>query len=157
VIDPYDGKQFSLSGLALTNEAHRMADSPPTGMDGLLLDDKKPLVASGMQIVPSATNHFKKTDNAGVYLEIYAPLLVGAAPPMVGLELKVMDPKTKEQKSTTGFVNMAAAMQPGSPLIPIALRIPIASLAPGSYQVELKAMDSAGNSTNVRSADFEVE
>ena len=58
---------------------------------------------------------------------------------------------------TTGFVNMAAAMQPGSPLIPIALRLPVATLAPGSYQVELKAMDSAGNSTNVRSADFEVE
>jgi hypothetical protein len=42
-------------------------------------------------------------------------------------------------------------------LIPIALRLPVATLAPGSYQVELKAMDSAGNSTNVRSADFEVE
>jgi len=157
VIDPYDGKQFSLSGLALTNEAHRVADSPPTGMDGLLLDDKKPLVASGMQIVPSATNHFKKTDTAGVYLEIYAPLLVGPTPPMIGLELRVVDPKTKEQKSTTGLINMASAMQPGSPLIPIALRLPIASLSPGSYQVELKAQDSAGNATNVRSADFEVE
>ncbi len=73
------------------------------------------------------------------------------------LELRVLDPKTKEQKVTTGLINIAAAMQPGSPLIPVALKIPVASLAPGSYQVELKAMDSAGNSTNVRSADFEVE
>ena len=76
---------------------------------------------------------------------------------MIGLELRVVDPKTKEQKSTTGLINMASAMQPGSPLIPIALRLPIASLSPGSYQVELKAQDSAGNATNVRSADFEVE
>jgi hypothetical protein len=157
MIDPYDGKQFSLSGLALTNEAHRVSDSPPTGMDGLLLDDKKPLVASGMQIVPSATNHFKKTDNAGVYLEVYAPLLVSAAPPKVLLELRVLDPKTKEQKVTTGLINIAAAMQPGSPLIPIALKLPIATLGPGAYEVELKGQDSAGNSTNVRTADFEVE
>ena len=58
---------------------------------------------------------------------------------------------------TTGFIDIAAAVQPGSPLIPIALKLPIATLAPGAYQVELKGQDSAGNSTNVRSADFEVE
>jgi len=52
---------------------------------------------------------------------------------------------------------MATMMQPGSPLIPIALKLPVGDLAPGSYQVELKARDSAGNSTNVRSADFQVE
>ena len=98
VIDPYDGKQFSLSGLALTNEAHRISDSPPLGMDGLLLDDKKPLVASGMQIVPSATNHFKKTDNAGVYLEVYAPLLVGAAPPGWLLNSKLWIPRPKNRR-----------------------------------------------------------
>ncbi|MGB6474614.1 MAG: VWA domain-containing protein [Candidatus Sulfotelmatobacter sp.] len=158
VIDPYDGKQFSLSGLALTNETHRLSEAPPSGLDGLLLDDKKPLVVSGLQIVPSATNHFKKTENVGVYLEVYAPSLLGSSPPkLVGVELRIVDSKTKEQKSTTGLINVAAAVQPGSPLIPLGLRLPIASLSPGSYQVELKGQDSAGNSTSVRSADFEVE
>jgi hypothetical protein len=65
------------------------------------LDDKKPLVVSGMRIVPSATNRFKRTDAAGVYLEIYAPLLVRASPPF-GLELKGVDPKTHEQNDDDG-------------------------------------------------------
>jgi hypothetical protein len=156
VVDPYDGKQFSLSGLALTNEAHRVSDAP-LGMDALLLDDRKPLVVSGVQIVPSATNHFKKTDNAGVYLEIYAPSLLGANPPQVGLELKILDSKTKEQKASIPPESVASMVQPGSPLIPIALRLPIAALTPGTYQVDVRAMDTAGNSTKVRSADFELE
>jgi hypothetical protein len=146
-----------LSGLALTNEAHRIADSPPTGMDGLLLDDKKPLVVSGLQIVPSATNHFKKTDNAGVYAEIYAPALLGATPPQVGLELYIVDPKTKEKKATIGVQNMSSAILPGSPLIPIAIKLPISGLAPGAYEVDVRAMDSAGNSTKIRTADLQVE
>ena len=155
-VDPYDGKQFSLSGLALTNEVHRVSDAP-LGMDALLLDDRKPLVVSGVQIVPSATNHFKKTDNTGVYLEIYAPLLVGANPPQVGLELKILDPKTKEQKASIPLQSVASMVQPGSPLIAIALKLPITTLTPGLYQVDVRAMDTAGNSTKVRSADFELE
>jgi hypothetical protein len=126
-------------------------------MDADLLEDKKPLVVRGMQIVPSATNRFKKTDNTAIYAEVYAPSLVSANPPKVGIELRIVDPKTKEQKMTTGVLSLAAAIEPGSPLIPLGLKLPIASLTPGSYQVELRALDSAGNSTGVRSADFEVE
>ena len=156
VIDPYDGKQFSMSALALSNNLQRVADRP-TGMDADLLEDKKPLVVRGTQIVPSATNHFKKTDNTAIYAEIYAPSLVGTNPPKLGIELKIVDPKTKEQKMTSGVLSLASAIEPGSPLIPVGLKLPIASLTPGSYQVELRALDSAGNSTQVRSADFEVE
>jgi len=157
VIDPYDGKQFSMSGLALTNEAHRISDAPPLGMDGLLLDDKKPLVVSGLQIVPSATNHFKKTDNAGVYAEIYAPAVLGPNPPQVGLEINIVDPKTKEKKASVGVPTLASATLPGSPLIPIAIKLPISGLAPGAYEVDVRALDSAGNSTKIRTADLQVE
>jgi VWFA-related protein len=156
VIDPYDGTQFSLSALALSNDLHRLSDQP-TGIDAELLEDKKPLVVRGMQIVPSATNHFKKTDNTAIYAEVYAPSLVGANPPKLAVELRIVDPKTKEQKMTTGMLSMASEMPPGSPVVPVGLKLPIASLAPGSYQLELQAQDSAGNSTKVRTADFEVE
>jgi hypothetical protein len=126
-------------------------------VDAQLLEDKKPLVVRGMQIVPSATNHFKTTDNAAIYAEVYAPSVLGANPPQVGLEFTIVDLKTNEQKMAVGVQNLASAMQPGSPLIPIGLKLPVASLTPGSYHVKLKGLDSAGNSTGVRSADFEVE
>src|SRR6202008_3312929 len=72
-IDAYDGKQFTLAGVALTNSATRVSDIP-SGLDAQLLEDRTPLVVQGMQIVPSATNRFKKGDNVIMYTEIYEPL-----------------------------------------------------------------------------------
>jgi hypothetical protein len=45
----------------------------------------------------------------------------------------------------------------GDPVIPLGLKLPVASLAPGSYRVDLRAVDSVGNSSKTRTADFEVE
>jgi VWFA-related protein len=153
VVDPYDGKQFSMSGVALSNQFHRVSDLS-TGLDSELLADRTPLVVQGVQVVPSDNNRFKKTDNAAVFVEIYAPLLMGPKPPQVGVELMVVDRKTGEKKVD---VASRAANQPGSAVAPIGLKLPVATLAPGSYRVELRALDSVGNATKARTADFEVE
>ena len=153
VIDPYDGKQLSMSGVALSNEMQRVADLS-TGLDSELLGDRTPLVVQGIQVVPSASNRFKKTDNVAVYAEIYAPLLAGANPPQVGVELTVVDRKTGEKKVD---VASRAANQAGSSVAPVGLKVPVATLASGSYRVELRALDSLGNSAKPRTADFEVE
>jgi VWFA-related protein len=153
VVDPYDGKQFSMSAVALSNEFHKVSDLS-TGLDSELLADRTPLVVQGIQVVPSDNNRFKKTDNAAVFVEIYAPLLMGPKPPQVGVELMVVDRKTGEKKVD---VASRAANQPGSAVAPIGLKLPVATLAPGSYRVELRALDSVGNATKARTADFEVE
>ncbi len=153
VIDPYDGKQFSMSGVALSNEVRRVSDLS-TGLDSELLADRTPLVVQGIQVIPSDSNRFKKTDNAAVYLEVYAPLLTGPNPPQVGVELVVVDRKTGEKKVD---VASRASTQPGSAIAPMGLKLPVASLAPGSYRVELRAVDSLNNVAKPRSADFEVE
>ena len=62
-IGTYTGKQFSLSALALSNEMHRVSEMG-SELDAELLEDKRPLVAQGMQITPSASNRFKTTDSA---------------------------------------------------------------------------------------------
>jgi VWFA-related protein len=153
VIDPYDGKQFSMSGVALSNAMQRVSDAS-TGLDSELLADRTPLVVQGIQVVPSDSNRFKKTDNAAVYVEIYAPLLTGPNPPQVGVELVVVDRKSGEKKVD---VASRATTQPGSALVPMGLKLPVASLAPGSYRVELRAVDSVNNTAKPRSVDFEVE
>jgi VWFA-related protein len=152
-VDSYDGKQFSMSGVALSNQMQRVADLS-TGLDSELLGDRTPLVVQGVQVVPSASNRFKKTDNVGVYAEIYAPLLTGPKPPQVGVELIVMDRKTGEKKVD---VAARAATQAGSAVVPLGIKVPVATLTPGSYRVELRAMDSVGNSVKPRTADFELE
>jgi hypothetical protein len=39
----------------------------------------------------------------------------------------------------------------------LGLKVPIDKLGPGSYRVQLRALDSQGKSTEFRSADFELE
>ena len=82
-----------------------------TGLDSELLADRTPLVVQGIQVIPSDSNRFKKTDNAAVYVEIYAPLLTGPNPPQVGVELVVVDRKTGEKKVD---VAPGPTTQPGS-------------------------------------------
>jgi VWFA-related protein len=155
-IEPYDGKQFVLSSMALSKEVRRVADEA-TGLDAELMEDHTPLVTRGMEIVPAATYRFKKTDIAAVYAEVYEPLLAGANPPQVGIELKVVERKTGQQKFDTGLSNAQPFMKTGSPVIPLGLKLPVNTLEPGSYRADLTAVDSAGRSAKARTADFEVE
>ena len=66
-----------------------------------------------------------------------------------------MDRKTGEKKIDTG--GAADDAKAGSALVPLGLRMPVDELPPGSYRLELKGVDSAGNVTQPRTADFEVQ
>jgi hypothetical protein len=157
-VDPYDAKQFSMSALALSKEVRRASDLG-TGLDALLLEDRVPLIANGVQVVPYGSNHFKKGDLVGFYAELYEPLLVTGdpkAPPVVAIDLRVLDGKTGEQKSDTGLLRVGLPSQAGSPMIPLGAKIPTDSLSAGAYKVEIKAVDDAGKEFK-RIADFQIE
>jgi len=155
-VEAYDGKQFGLSSMALSKQVRRVADMA-TGLDAALMEDRAPLVARGMEIVPAATYRFKKTDMAAVYAEVYEPLLAGASPPQVGVQLKVFDRKTGQSKFDSGLSSVQQFMQAGNPMIPVGLKLPVSTLDPGSYRAELSAADSAGRFSKLRTADFDVE
>ncbi len=155
-IDPYDSKQFSLSGVALSNDLHRVSEVG-SGLDALLIEGRTPMVAQGMQITPSGANRFKKSDMAALYAEIYEPLEVTEKPPQVGVQLRVLDRKSNEAKVDTGMMEVSKSARAGNPVIPIGLKLPVETLPPGSYRVELKAVDGAGKTSPVRTADFDVQ
>jgi VWFA-related protein len=154
VIDPYGEQQFSISGVALSNSIRRAADLS-TDLDSLLLEDRTPLVVQGLQVSPSATNHFKKTDTAAIYAEIYDPLLKKPNPPDVGYELFIVDLKTGQQKAHLGSKLPKATS--ANPVLPLGLKLPVAQLAPGDYRLELRALDSTGNTSTTRNTEFVVE
>jgi VWFA-related protein len=154
VIDAYDGKQFSMSAVALSKDVHPISQMG-VALDATLLEDRTPLVTQGMQLIPSGSDLFKKTDRAAFYVEIYDAALAGPNPPKVGVNVVVVDRKTGEKKIETA--SAAADAKAGSPLVPVGLRLPVGELPPGSYRLELKAMDTAGNVTPSRTADFEVQ
>jgi VWFA-related protein len=159
VVEPYDSKQFSLSAVALSKEIHRLAD---VGGDltMAMLDDRKPLIAQGMRITPAGTNHFKMSDTVVLYVEIYEPLLLADSsaekPPLAAVQVRIVDSKTGAQMFDSGGIRIDNYMKPGSPVIPVALKIPSGKLVAGSYRLELVAMDSADKQAK-RTAEFEVE
>lgn len=153
-IDTYDGKHFTMSGVALSKELHPVSQMS-TSMDAALLEDRTPLVAQGMQVIPAGTDAFKQSDLGALYFEIYDPLLQGANPPKVGVQLRVLDRKTGEQKVEVH--GPIAQVNAGNPVVPVGMKLPLDKLPPGSYRLELKAVDSAGSASQLRTADFEVQ
>jgi hypothetical protein len=155
-VRPYDGKKISLSAIALSNSMAKLSDLD-TALDAQLLEDRKPLIVRGMQILPSATDHFQKSDIAVVYIEVYDPAVAGDKPPDLGLEYRIIDKKTGAQKLDVSVTNTKELMKPGNPVVPIGLKIPLDTLAPGTYRVDLRALDSAGNGTDFQAAEFDLE
>lgn len=153
-IDDYDAKKFSMSAVALSKELHPV-NQMSSSLDAALLEDRTPLVAQGMEVVPAGTDHFKKTDLAVFYVEMYDPRLAGSDPPKIGIQMVVMDLKTHEKKVETG--GPVPTAKPGTPVVAMGLKLPVDKLPPGSYQLEVRGEDSAGNFTPIRVANFEVE
>jgi VWFA-related protein len=154
-IDSYDGKSMSLGGIALTNSATRVSDIP-TGLDSILLEDRTPLVIKGMQVVPSATNRFKRSDNVILYTEIYDPLLASDPPPKLGFGYHVLDRATNKEVIFTGAIPADDFVQKGNSLVPAGMVVKVKDLPPGGYRLLLQAVDSAKNHAPNRTVDFDV-
>lgn len=159
VIEPFDSKHFKLSGLALSKNFFKVSESGQS-LDSVLLQDRTPLITQGLQIVPAGSTTFKKTDSVVVYAEAYEPLLANNDPaakvPVVAIKLRVLDRKTAAEKFDSGMSRIDNMIQKGNPVIPLGMKVPLDTLVPGSYQLELSAVDSGGN-TAKRVADFDVQ
>jgi len=155
-VDPYDKSQFSMSGLALSKEFHKVSDMSEN-LDTLLLQERTPLVTQGLQIVPSGGSTFKKSERAAVYLEVYEPTLADSNPPKISLKLNIVDEKTGKSELEAAVPDTGASIVPGNPVIPMGVPLPVGNLDPGTYIVELSATDSTGHATASRKATFTVE
>jgi VWFA-related protein len=145
VIDPWTGG-FGLSALALSKETHPMVD---LGLDPAL-EGRTPLVAQGAQVVPSGSREFAKSEPAFVYFEIYGP-----EAPTARVRMRFLDRKTGQQKWDGGLINLPAQSNGGNALVSAGAKLPVDSLSPGAYQLEVTAADSTGKQVK-RTADFEI-
>ncbi len=151
-IPPYDGRQFMLSGLALSKEV-RPASELGSAEDAELIEGRTPLIYKEAKIIPAGSARFSSSDPLSLYGEIYDPVLASGNPPVVEIRMRVSD--------RAGSVKFGGAMRPEidknahSSTLPFALKIKVDSLAPGGYRADVEAVDSAGNSM-LRSVDFEI-
>ena len=154
-VNPADA--LSVSGVALSRQYHKVSELGGL-LDVAMLEDKTPLIASGLQIVPTGNTSFGKADLAIFYVEMYEPLLVTAdpkKPPQFAIRLRVLDRKSGDEKSDTGFLTLEPQPPVGSPKVPMAGKLPVSGLAPGAYKFEFTVTDTA-NKTATRTADFDV-
>jgi len=147
-----------LSGIALSKQIRQQA-AMAQSLDASLIEDRVPLVAQGVQIIPFGSNKFTKAGNPLFYAEIYEPLLLNSDlknKPELGVQIRVLDRKTKEVKFSTGLLAVDMSGVSANPTIPVAYKIPLDSVGAGQYVVEFQARDSAGKQAT-RTADFDLE
>ncbi len=156
IVEPYDGKQFGLSGVTLSSEIQRVSEAT-TSLDAALMEERMPLVVNGLQLIPSATNRFTGKDKVAFYVEVYEPLLLSAKSPQVAVVYNVFEQKTGRMVFTSGGVPVNSFAESGNPIIPVGLKLPVASRPGGEYRLEVHAQDSGGNFTPVRTTTFEVK
>ena len=155
-IDSYDGKKFSLSSVAMSNQFQQVSDMGGTLADDLLAD-RAPLVVRDMQVTPSGSNRFKKTDKIAIYAQIYAPQLADPNPPTVKCTYVLLDAKTGKSLGALPGIDMTSFIQKGSNMIPVALKLPAENIPPGEYVLKMQASESTGTLTQIRSVNFVLE
>lgn len=158
IIEPYDGKTFAVSALALSSK-YGPASAFGSTLDAALIEDRTPLITHGVQVVPNGTNRVKKGEAPVVFLEVYEPLEAEEKPPAdlaVALQITIVDPKTNTAKGDTGPFRIPMPEKPGSPVISFATQIPSKDVEPGSYLLTVRAFDSA-NKTMTRQMPIVIQ
>lgn len=156
-VDSFEGKELAISSVMLCK---RFRDAGETAQEAAafhLAPQYVPLVSKGVQFTPTGDTSFGKGEPLFAYFEVYEPLLTGAPPAAVQVQLKITNVKTGELKVDTGSRSAGDWIQPGKTVIPIAEQIAVDKLPKGSYRLEVQATDSTGKSTVRRSANFTVD
>ena len=159
-VEPWDAQAFSLSGLALSKSA-RAANDMLGGLDSELLDDRVPLIVNGVQITPTGSNRFKKSEKGYIYAEMYEPALAvpdqkESAVPAFGIRMELLDPKTGAVKKDFGLTRLKVPPLTGNPTVPMGLILSAPDLDAGAYQLRITALDDAGHQF-ARTTDIVLE
>jgi hypothetical protein len=156
VIAPFDSKQLEISGPALSDDI-RPVNQLVASLDSELLEDQTPLVFQGNEVFPQPGNHFQHGDKVAFYVEVFEPKMQTAMAPRVGVLFNIVNSKTNQQVYSSNTILVDSFAKTGDPLIPFVQLIPLDSLQAGEYRLEVRARNSMGGATPVRTADFVLE
>jgi VWFA-related protein len=155
-IRPYNGRQFGMSALALSNNFQPVSQLG-SSLDQALMADHAPLIFRDDEVIPSGRDRFDRSDRVGLYVEVYEPLMQNSVPPRVGVDFEIIDQKTSQAvfNSHTLLINEFA--KKGDPVIPVLLKVPTDQLQSGDYKLEMRALDGMGNASQVQTAFFQLD
>ena len=152
-VEPWDEGRFALSGLAFSTDAPAASDLS-AALKAAMPEQRVPLVVNGVEIVPAASNRFRKADRAFVYAEVYEPR--SDKTPAMRVSAQLLDLKTGQVKRDLGTSSIVPSAGSASPAVPVGLRLQLADLEPGGYRLQVTAFDDAGHKTS-RTAEIEID
>ncbi|MGB9459168.1 MAG: VWA domain-containing protein [Bryobacteraceae bacterium] len=152
-VDPFNAGQLNVSSIALSRDVQPIS---PEAAQEELEDRVKPLIFRGNRIVVSGSDVLSKTGTAEAYFEIYEPFASGAGAIRLTMRLRVLDAQSNQLAWNSGDVDLSTLAESGNKVIPVALKLPVATLPPGTYHAELTVKDSAGAQVT-RSIQFHIE
>jgi len=155
-IGPFEGQQLGISGPALSDD-FRPVNQLVASLDSQLLEDQTPLLFQGMEVFPQPGNQFQRGDKVAFYVEVFEPMMQSAFVPRVGVLFNIVNCKTNQQVYSSNTILVDTFARSGDPLIPVVHEIPLDSLQAGEYRLEVRARNSAGGASPIRSADFVVQ
>lgn len=139
-----DGK-LDASSLILADQIEKVSSSQ-TGVGQFVLNDYK--------VRPRLSQEFSSTDKLGIFLQLYNLKLDDS---FHKTNVSVAYRITKDQQEIWRAVETADHLHQGREQLSIERMIPVASLVPGRYTIEVTAIDLLTNETVIRTADFTVK
>lgn len=115
-----------------------------------------PLVSKQVQFIPLPDAQIRQKSSLPLYFEIYEPLLADRSTE-VSFRMKITDLKDGSVVINAGPTSAADCVTAGNVVIPIALNVDTEKLPSGRYKFEIQASDSAGRTTEWRTAKFEIQ
>ena len=114
-------------------------------------------VLGAYKVRPRLSQEFSSADSLGIYLQLYN-LKVDETTRKTNASVayRIVDAQTKNQKEVWRAVETADHLHQGGEQLTIERLIPVSSLAPGRYRVEVTAIDLLTNDTVIRTAVFTV-
>jgi len=149
-IEPWEPKEFALSGLALVRSVHQAKESLG-GLDVEVVDDRAALVANGVEMTPTGSNHFRRSEKAYIYAEIYEPAMTA-----IGVHMELLEAGGGKVVRDFGLTRVRVPEVTGTQSVPVGLILNAPEVAAGTYTLRITAMDAA-NRQAVRTVDVVLE
>jgi GWxTD domain-containing protein len=111
-------------------------------------------VLNSYKVRPRLSREFSSADKLGIFLQLYnLKLDAGSHKTDVSVAYRI----TKDQQEIWQAVEAPNQLHQGGEQLTIQRYLPVASLAPGRYTIEVTAIDLLTNETVIRTAEFTVK
>jgi hypothetical protein len=154
-VEKYDGKQLAVGGITLSRQYPQA--TPASDSNVAPAEGYDQLVSGGLEVIPTANTRFQKSKPFTFFFQIYSPRQSDSSAAAVEARLRILDANTGQVTKEFRPFSAAPFAKPGNPVIPVSGGIEISTLPTGSYQLEVQATDSSGQTTPWQSTAFSVE